>query len=220
MFIPTPLEIQLLEANVSAEYRLAAVTRPLSAAIKAAHEQLIDAGPPKDPEDLDEVYRLNDSIGVFLGAQLIAGQRFLTHVVGKLATLAKSVEVERPGEWDLPKSRREILNDGPKLVSEYTLASALDHCANYYKHESEWGTPWELNNTNKITIAAVRALGADENTRNISGLMQRLGAIEIWDFAPISKGLDVWRESLLSRALITLQRLGLAPTLTELPKGH
>lgn len=222
--VPNPFDMLLQWGRASVNYELRPVLEPLSDAIEAAEKRL-DQQAGEDPYDPDVQGLIDEECGFvedLLGAAFVVAQRYITITHSWYLKVAKAAEAKVPGQWQLPPGEEKekpafLERFGPKLnppatASTVSFATAANAAANYFKHESEWGS-WsaaESRGGSKFTIAIVTNLGATKgSTGNCRTMATTLGIVDHKDFEPLIQLCSDWSSAVVHDVEQELKRLGL-----------
>jgi len=118
-----------------------------------------------------------DSMEHVTGFGFVACQRYVTAIAG-----------------DLRVAKSEALDNGPIHSSRHTVASLVNHAANYWNHADEW-SPDASKRAWDRTIAAVVALAGDRSDYPLISFLSELVAPAQSRFGALVPRLEEWREA-------------------------
>ena len=129
-----------------------------------------------------------DSLGYFDRAEHITGLGFVACQAYLTATY---------GFANVKKS--DALSMGPRHASGQTIAQAINHAANFWKHHDEWHLDKSLAQQDRI-MRAFDSIGFPVDLDYpLSGVLTELAVPGPAAFAPLLPKLDQWREEVRQR---------------------
>jgi hypothetical protein len=146
--------------------------------IDAKLSELVDTSSQVDDPD---GFGYFDSAEHLIGLGCVTCQAYMTAVYGILGI-----------------DKSTALSQGPEHPSGTTIASAVNHAANYWKHNNEWAVGTTAARQARIE-AAFEGLGFPVGTEYpLSGILMEVSSPDHASFQSIMTKLDNWRVALQS----------------------
>jgi hypothetical protein len=148
-----------------------------------------------------------------IGAAFVASQAELTATISHVMRLhtRASADGHVLTTSDGKKSGILRLGNAVRPGIPYSDVEVINAFANYFKHHDEWNNPWtNLTGLSKQTADTIIVFGAAEgSTGNLRQGIRALGVANNRELVRLSEFLERWRQTIVQRYELELQRIGL-----------